>query len=240
MTKIFEILRKAGLSEYQARAYSVLVSDVSFTALEISKRSNIPSSKVYEVMASLVHKGFASIIKQKPLTFAANDMRSALKSDIKQKVRQLHDLEKDVDMLSLPDKKTDQFAIVYGKDAFFANVKESVSKSDRIIVAVVNSFKIDKALCDLLSDFVIRGGSVYFLGPMTKDNQPRIKELKRVGVQIKHFIPDSTRFTVWDEQIVTIGLKDTGQRDYYSLWVQNEFLGKTLTAHFMQLWDSAI
>lgn len=239
MVRLFETLKKAGFSDYQARAYSILVAEQRATAITIARKANIPSSKIYEVMHSLIHRGYAAVIKEHPLTFVANDIKAVLKEELKVKINNLKVLDQEINEIELPKEPASQFSIIYGKDAFFTKVKTSVRCSNKQIVAVVNSFKIDKALVDSLRDFMAAGGIVLFLGPIKKENMPRIRELRKAGVQIKHFIPESTRFTVWDEKIVTIALKDNGGRDYQSLWVDNEFLGKTLTKHFMELWKKA-
>src|SRR4030067_1386736 len=46
-------LKELGFSEYEAKAYTALVTENPLTAYEISKNTGIPSSKVYEVIRKL-------------------------------------------------------------------------------------------------------------------------------------------------------------------------------------------
>ncbi|MHA1226569.1 MAG: TrmB family transcriptional regulator [Candidatus Hodarchaeales archaeon] len=62
-------LKYFGLSEYEARAYTTLVSIISGTATEISLAANIPRSKTYEILKKLAAKEFIEIISGKPLKF---------------------------------------------------------------------------------------------------------------------------------------------------------------------------
>lgn len=55
-------LKKIGLSEYEAKAYTTLLRDNPLTAYEIAKKSGIPSSKVYEVVQRLESKHMAQSI----------------------------------------------------------------------------------------------------------------------------------------------------------------------------------
>jgi sugar-specific transcriptional regulator TrmB len=56
--KIINILRSFGFSEYEARALLALLSKGPLSAKEIAEISGIPRTSVYDVMNSLVAKGF--------------------------------------------------------------------------------------------------------------------------------------------------------------------------------------
>lgn len=64
-----ETLKKLGLTTYEATAYLTLSSLISATATDISKSSQIPRSKVYDVLKHLSEKGFIEIENGKPLIY---------------------------------------------------------------------------------------------------------------------------------------------------------------------------
>jgi HTH-type transcriptional regulator, sugar sensing transcriptional regulator len=64
-----EALEIVGLTDYETRAYVALTSLISADATKISESANIPRSKVYQVLKSLVKKEFIEMIKGKPLKF---------------------------------------------------------------------------------------------------------------------------------------------------------------------------
>jgi len=232
-----KILDKLGFSEYKKKAYIALIRLEKASAGEIAKKSKIPTSKVYEILHWLYENGYISIVSQKPLVYKANDPKSLLKSQVKDRISELKDIEQEINNIktNLGVAEEGNFQIVYGKAAFFKKVKEATQKSKNNIIAIVKNFKLDYELRELTKDAIEKGAKARFLGP-TNLNKEAIAEWKKTGVKIKNFIPDSTRFTVWDKKIITIGLKDQGRKDYVSLWMENEYLGKILTDYFDRIW----
>jgi sugar-specific transcriptional regulator TrmB len=64
-----EALEIMGLTDYEIRTYVALTSLISADATEISLAANVPRSKVYQVLKSLVKKDFVEMSKGKPLKF---------------------------------------------------------------------------------------------------------------------------------------------------------------------------
>jgi len=64
-------LQQIGLNAYEARSYLVLVGHPRFKALELAARAQVPRQKIYEVLDSLVEKGFAQVIQEKTKLFSA-------------------------------------------------------------------------------------------------------------------------------------------------------------------------
>ena len=64
-------LQQVGLNAYEARSYLVLVGHPRFKALELAARANVPRQKIYEVLDSLVEKGFAQVVQEKTKLFSA-------------------------------------------------------------------------------------------------------------------------------------------------------------------------
>ena len=64
-------LQQFGLNAYEARSYLVLVGRSRFKALELASRASVPRQKIYEVLDSLVEKGFAQVTQEKTKLFSA-------------------------------------------------------------------------------------------------------------------------------------------------------------------------
>jgi len=64
-------LQQIGLNAYEARSYLVLIGHPRFKALELAARAHVPRQKIYEVLDSLVEKGFARVIQDRTKLFSA-------------------------------------------------------------------------------------------------------------------------------------------------------------------------
>ncbi|MCY4187481.1 MAG: helix-turn-helix domain-containing protein, partial [Bryobacterales bacterium] len=56
-------LHDIGLNAYESNAYLVLIGHLQFKALDVASRANIPRAKIYEVLNSLVDKGFVRVVQ---------------------------------------------------------------------------------------------------------------------------------------------------------------------------------
>ena len=70
-SKLVDNLRNFGLSDYEAKAYSAVVSAGTGSVTEISQLCDVPRSNLYAVLESLSEKGFVDIQKGRPLIFKA-------------------------------------------------------------------------------------------------------------------------------------------------------------------------
>src|SRR3954469_24019771 len=82
-------LQQVGLNAYEARSYLVLIGHPRFKALELAARSHVPRQKIYEVLDSLVEKGFAKVIQEKTKLFSAVDPSMAIPSYLARRSRMM-------------------------------------------------------------------------------------------------------------------------------------------------------
>lgn len=71
-------LQQLGLNSYEARSYLVLLGHPRFKALELAARAHVPRQKIYEVLDSLLEKGFAQVVQEKTKLFSAVEPRLAI------------------------------------------------------------------------------------------------------------------------------------------------------------------
>lgn len=81
-------LQQLGLNAYEARSYLVLVGHPRFKALELAARAHVPRQKIYEVLDSLVEKGFARVIQDKTKLFTAVEPGLAIPAYLARKRQQ--------------------------------------------------------------------------------------------------------------------------------------------------------
>lgn len=67
--KTINSLKILGLSTYESLVYLSLTYMISGTATEISENSNVPRSKIYDVLKKLNEKGFVDIERGRPINY---------------------------------------------------------------------------------------------------------------------------------------------------------------------------
>ena len=87
--RFWQRLQAMGLNAYEARSYLVLVGHPRFKALELAARAHVPRQKIYEVLDSLVEKGFARVIQEKTKLFSAVSPDQAIPSYVARRGRAL-------------------------------------------------------------------------------------------------------------------------------------------------------
>src|SRR5258708_33844962 len=73
-------LQQLGLNAYESCAYLVLLGHAKFKALELAARAHVPRQKIYEVLDSLIEKGFAQVVQEKTKLFSAVEPSLAIPS----------------------------------------------------------------------------------------------------------------------------------------------------------------
>jgi HTH-type transcriptional regulator, sugar sensing transcriptional regulator len=90
--RFWKRLQQLGLNAYESRSYLVLLGHPRFKALELAARAHVPRQKIYEVLDSLVEKGFAQVVQERTKLFSAVEPSLALPAYMARK-RQLLDQE---------------------------------------------------------------------------------------------------------------------------------------------------
>ncbi len=75
-----DILKKFGLSDYEARVLVSLIKGGELTAREISEQSGVPRTSVYEIVDSLKRRGFIELSFSKPQKFRALPVKNILEN----------------------------------------------------------------------------------------------------------------------------------------------------------------
>ena len=73
-------LERIGLTSYEIRTYSSLLKAGELTASDLSQKSGVPYSKIYEVLGSLEEKGWIGSDDSRPTKYFAKSPATALES----------------------------------------------------------------------------------------------------------------------------------------------------------------
>ncbi|RXT15427.1 TrmB family transcriptional regulator [Ammoniphilus sp. CFH 90114] len=85
MELLFSELQKLGFSQYESKAYVALLQNSPVTGYEVSKRSGVPRSMIYEVLGKLVDRGAVYLVPSEPVKYApvpAKDMLQRMRNNL--------------------------------------------------------------------------------------------------------------------------------------------------------------
>jgi hypothetical protein len=106
-------LQQLGMNAYEARSYLVLVGHPRFKALELAARAHVPRQKIYEVLDSLVEKGFAQVVQEKTKLFSAVEPSIAIPSFLAHRAQLLE--QEFTDQSRLAGGLVDDLALAYSE-----------------------------------------------------------------------------------------------------------------------------
>jgi len=139
-------LREIGLSRYEIDAYVVLLESGQITATEISRKAQVPYSKVYEVLNSLKSKGWIKSIRGRPsryyptppldaLASAKNRLEEQYKSWEQQVASELQPIYEKRELVEHPE-----ILILHGQQRVIAKLGEIFGKARKEIMIALPQF----------------------------------------------------------------------------------------------------
>lgn len=147
-------LREMGLTDYESRAYLILLTLGTMNASQLSNLADLPYSKVYNVLKSLERKGWINvedgrpkIYHPKPPSEALEAMRLRLEANLRDSSkRALEGLQPLYQRTGLSEKSN--IWIVRGEFNILAKMKETLNESRREVMLAVPA--LPKPLVDTL------------------------------------------------------------------------------------------
>lgn len=158
-------LKIAGLTEYEVKVYLALVTSGNLTASELSEKSKVPYSRIYDIISKLEEKGWVEVEEGRPIRVFTKNPDMTLGKAIKSINEQL------------------EYALRHLKSLYVSR-----PKMERALVITINGWERTKEmLVDMLqearSEVMIMFG---FLSNLEKQTiLEALKELSRKPVKIR-------------------------------------------------------
>lgn len=92
-------LKKIGMSEYEAKVYSILSALRVASAREIHEQTGIPRGRIYETLTSLTEKGFVAFSGNSPVRYSPVDVTRTFERLKMESVEVLEDLHQRLKVL---------------------------------------------------------------------------------------------------------------------------------------------
>ncbi|MBV9158440.1 MAG: hypothetical protein JO097_19425 [Acidobacteriaceae bacterium] len=253
-------LQQVGLNAYEARSYLVLMGHPRFKALELAARAHVPRQKIYEVLDSLVEKGFAQVVQEKTKLFSAVDpslaipgylarRNKALQNEITEQARLATGLIEDLraaylegqdgrgtlDFLNLVNDPT-QIAIHYRR--MLTSVSHEYAEFSR------PPFAVDPLDEQLVKEAAGRGIACRLLieaAPIDEEHRARLDEFRDSGIEICFFERLPLKLALFDGKCGLVALLDPvlTRPSWTAVVFEHEGFAEAMSGLFESYWSRA-
>lgn len=239
-----------GLTSYEIRVYTSLLDSGSMTASEISKRSGVPYSKIYEVLNSLEEKGWLESDSSRPQKFFPKSPSTALevtRSRYDNRFRQSHAAIMS-ELMPLYTKsgvkERPEIWVSTGIMNIASKVNEIIQGSQQeLLVALPHAAEnVARPLLPVLRMLHDKGVKVNILAS-SKIQEDILKSLSRVAdVRVKEglfgggVIGDGKQVVI----LLSEGSGNAGVVQPVAIWADHVGLAVFAKGYFQYLWDDSL
>ena len=252
--EILHTLINCGLSEYESKVYSSLVFLGPSKAGTISKDSQVPQSKIYEVLDQLMSKQLVEVFDGRPKEFKAANPEIAIKNLLEEKTKEIEKLKKKIDEMSAfmkPVKKEETLNGIWTIKGekfreFFNKTAEMLERSQKYVYAITRNFSRSSNMSEGVRKCINRGVKIRVIGmeEIDKDNYYKAKWYQDNGIQIRIFEANiHPRIVVVDGKELLLRLDhNTQKRDRFrfsSLWSEDPSLVTVMDNYVKNMWENS-
>jgi len=138
--KTKKTLEDIGLTKYEIEVYLTLVNSGSLTAIELSKKSGVPYSRIYEVAERLEKKGWVKSDRGRPNRYMPRPPLEAMRNLKLQMQKELEENEEQIvsELQPLYEKSGESerpdIWIIHGEENLLEKIREMVEKTKKNIL----------------------------------------------------------------------------------------------------------
>lgn len=253
-------LQQVGLNAYEARSYLVLMGHPRFKALELAARARVPRQKIYEVLDSLVDKGFAQVIQEKTKLFSAVEpglaipaylerQREAMERRLEEQRRMGQALAEELKRIYAAGQGgtgTLDYLRIVGDPAQIAAHYRSMLESveQRYVEFSRPPYAVDPLDERLVKQAAERGVSCRILqeaGPMDEAHRQRIEEYRSLGIGVRFVASLPMKLAVFDGKQGLVSLLDPVKTRpaWTAVVFDHASFGEAMETLFEEWWERA-
>ncbi len=234
------VLREVGLTDYETRAYLILLEQGVMTASEVSEHGNVPYSKVYETLNSLEKKGWIEAERGRPSRYfpkAPSEALDAARLQLEDMVNgwrrvvlgELQPLYERRELLEKPD-----IWILRGEYSVLAKLREMLSGTRKELMVAAPAFAKDfeDSVISMLTLLRDSGVDVHVMVTRNWD----VEKMARVGeVRVRDGMFGGGVVVDSREALLLLGEDKTT----LVIWSNHMGLVKFARDYFQYLWETA-
>jgi len=244
--RVRRALQEFGLTDYEIRSYTSLLEIGPATASELSEASDVPYSKIYEVLGSLEKKGWIesehgrpSRYYPKPPSVAMEITKSHLENTLKTNEALIQD-----ELQPLYEKKGvkehPDIWIVRGNFNVLARVRETIERVQKEILASVPTIpdSVAEMLIPLVKSIADRGVKVQIMTMKNPMSETMAKLSKFCEVRVRAQMFGGGIIADGREVILLLG-QEGEEAISLAIWSDHIGLSKFAKNYFEYLWTDS-
>jgi sugar-specific transcriptional regulator TrmB len=237
-----------GLTGYEIKVYVSLLNDGAMTAQELSKKSNVPYSKIYEVVGRLEEKGWLESDSSRPTKFYPKSPSTALEAMRMRIESQVKDNETVIvsELMSLYEKsgtkERPEIWVLRGLYNIAAKVKEIIQNCEKELLLALPAVaeSVAKPLQPTLRVLHEKGVKIIVLASESA-TVDTVKALSRIGeVRLKNSMFGGGVISDGKQVVILLGAEKSGENyEPLAIWAEHSGLASFAKEYFQYLWADA-
>ncbi len=241
-------LEQMGLTQYESKIYLTLLKEGSSTGRQVSKNSDVPQGKTYEILKNLITKGFVAEKKNKIKQFSAINPETAVKRYCTQKINNIADLQQNLifELKRLRKKEelpsiTERVSLLAGMDTVQAVATELLENSKKEYKVMYTYELLFYPVIQLIPKKIKERVKVKFLATKaTEQGLKWMKEHTKIGVEVKYYPVEELRITLKDnDEAMIMIINPRNRNDRIGMHCKSTEFSTALSHYFDNLWEKA-
>lgn len=239
MDNLLNNLQNLGLNEKQAKVYLACLELGSATIAEVSEKSGVKRTSIYNFIEDLIKKGFLSEIKQDEQILLIAEDPKALEQKVKHNLTNIQGVMPE--LLAMFNRPGNKPKVHFYQDiAGLKKIYEETLKSKESIYAFSDFEKMMPLMEDWMWDYAQERADkgIAFVciakeGPWARKALNRAKEHKR-EMKIVKDVNFDTEINIYENKIAILSF----QRPYAGIIIEDVAIAQTLKSIWQMLWNS--
>ncbi|MHA1742545.1 MAG: TrmB family transcriptional regulator [Candidatus Thorarchaeota archaeon] len=238
-------LRELGLTEYETAAYLALVQGGQMAASAVSQKSQVPYSRIYDVLGRLEEKGFIQIQRGRPTMYVAKapvEVVKLVRLSWEERIERSSRIVVD-ELQPLYERETKVTArdvfVIHGRAAILAKAIAMIESAREEIKLSLPSLDMGVEELDAIIEKIldVHASHVYILTSKVDESLvPLIPERYEVRTRDRVFGAG----LVCDTRETLIMLTATGQAQFLGVYSNHVVFASMGGAYFDSLWTDSV
>jgi len=252
-SEIIQILQSLGLSEYESKVYASLSLLGSSKASDISKEAQVPKSKIYDILESLMRRQMIEVFEDRPKEFRAIAPKFVIKSMVDEREQQLRLLKDRANLVSdLLHPSAEEEDVLEGTweqrgDKFMEvlnKLAEMLNRAQNYVIDVTRDFSSSQRFREAIKGCLKRKVKVMMISmEINSDNYYKAKWYDANKIPIKIFDTKiHPRILVIDGKEVALRLDSNPLKKKFkfrSIWSADPSFVAVMDSYMKNMWKMA-